>query len=99
MTASLSRSVSTTGKSVFLEQNNKGIGVWSGQFTELRIPKLFNLRSDPFERGDESILYNRWMAERAFVQIPMQGARHSMAAELQGVSNSSEARELQTWMM
>lgn len=59
-------------KSVFLEQNNKGIGVWSGQFTELRVPKLFNLRSDPFERGDESILYNKWMAERAFVQVPMQ---------------------------
>ncbi len=38
-------------KSVFLEQDNKGIGVWSGQFTDLRIPKLFNLRSDPFERG------------------------------------------------
>ena len=59
-------------KCVFLEQNNKGIGVWSGQFTELRLPKLFNLRSDPFERGDESILYNKWMAERAFVQVPMQ---------------------------
>ena len=59
-------------KSVFLEQNNKGIGVWSGQFTDLRIPKLFNLRSDPFERGDESILYNKWMADRAFVQVPMQ---------------------------
>ena len=40
-------------KCVFLEQNNKGIGVWSGQFTELRLPKLFNLRADPFERGDE----------------------------------------------
>lgn len=59
-------------KSVFLEQNNKGIGVWSGQFTDLRVPKLFNLRSDPFERGDESILYNKWMADRAFVQVPMQ---------------------------
>ena len=59
-------------KAVFLEQDNKGIGVWSGQFTDLRIPKLFNLRSDPFERGDESILYNKWMADRAFVQVPMQ---------------------------
>lgn len=59
-------------KAVFLEQNNKGIGVWSGQFTALRLPKLFNLRSDPFERGDESILYNKWMADRAFVQVPMQ---------------------------
>jgi arylsulfatase A-like enzyme len=59
-------------KAVFLEQNNEGIGVWQGQFTNLRLPKLFNLRADPFERGDESIDYNKWMAERAFVQVPMQ---------------------------
>ena len=39
-------------KTVFLEQTHKGIGVWQGQFTNLRIPKLFNLHSDPFERGD-----------------------------------------------
>jgi hypothetical protein len=59
-------------KCVFLEQDHKGIGVWSGQFTELRLPKLFNLRSDPFERGDESILYDKWMIDRAFVKVPMQ---------------------------
>src|SRR5262245_13104609 len=59
-------------KSVFLEQTNKGIGVWQGQFTNLRVPKLFNLRADPFERGDESIEYNKWMVDRAFVQVPMQ---------------------------
>ncbi|MGB6352036.1 MAG: arylsulfatase, partial [Pseudolabrys sp.] len=59
-------------KAVFLEQDNKGIGVWQGQFTDLRLPKLFNLRSDPFERGDQSILYNKWLADRAFVQVPLQ---------------------------
>ncbi len=59
-------------KCVFLEQNNKGIGVWQGEFTNLRIPKLFNLRADPFERGDEFIDYNKWMMDRAFVQVPMQ---------------------------
>jgi len=32
-------------------------GVWTSQFTKLRIPKLYNLRADPFERGDGSILY------------------------------------------
>lgn len=41
-----------------------------GGFDELRLPKLFNLRSDPFERGDQSILYDQWVAERAFVQDP-----------------------------
>jgi arylsulfatase A-like enzyme len=60
-----------TWKSVFLEQNNEGIGVWQGQFSDLRVPKLFNVRADPFERGDQSIEYNKWMVERAFVQVPM----------------------------
>jgi arylsulfatase len=59
-------------KCVFLEQDNKGIGVWQGQFTNLRMPKLFNLRADPFERGDESIEYNKWLADHLFVQVPMQ---------------------------
>ncbi len=59
-------------KIVFKEQDNTGIGVWQGQFTDLRLPKLFNLRSDPFERADQSILYNKWMADRAFVQVPAQ---------------------------
>ena len=57
---------------VFKEQDHTGIGVWSGEFTNLRLPKLFNLRADPFERGDESIQYDMWMAERAFVQVPAQ---------------------------
>jgi arylsulfatase A-like enzyme len=59
-------------KIVFKEQNNKGIGVWQDEFTNLRVPKLFHLRADPFERGDESILYDKWMVERVFVQVPAQ---------------------------
>ena len=59
-------------KVVFKEQDHKGIGVWQNDFTNLRVPKLFELRADPFERGDESILYDKWMADRAFVQVPAQ---------------------------
>ncbi|UIJ81791.1 arylsulfatase [Rhizobium leguminosarum] len=59
-------------KAVFMEQNHEGIGVWMRGFEELRIPKLFNLRADPFERGDESILYDKWLADHAFVQVPLQ---------------------------
>ncbi|TAV97722.1 arylsulfatase [Rhizobium ruizarguesonis] len=59
-------------KAVFMEQNHDGIGVWMRGFEELRIPKLFNLRADPFERGDESILYDKWLADHAFVQVPLQ---------------------------
>ena len=42
-------------KIVFLEQRATGFGVWREGFTPLRLPKTFNLRSDPFERADESI--------------------------------------------
>lgn len=59
-------------KCVFLAQEHTGLGVWQGEFTNLRVPKLFNLRSDPFERGDESILYDKWLADHVFIQVPMQ---------------------------
>jgi arylsulfatase len=59
-------------KVVFKEQDNKGMGVWRGEFTDLRAPKIFNVRSDPFERGDESFLYDKWMADRAFALVPAQ---------------------------
>jgi len=36
-----------------MEQRAHGFSVWQEPFVELRFPKLFNLRSDPFERGDE----------------------------------------------
>src|SRR5262249_4177104 len=35
-------------------------------------PKIFNVRSDPFERGDQSIFYDKWMADRAFLLVPAQ---------------------------
>jgi arylsulfatase len=60
-------------KAVFMEQRAKGLGVWREPFSPLRIPKIFNLRSDPFERGDDSSLfYDKWMADRAFVLVPAQ---------------------------
>jgi arylsulfatase len=59
-------------KIVFKEQLHTGLGVWSGEFTNLRIPKPFNLRADPFERGDESMLYDKWLADRDFVIVPAQ---------------------------
>jgi arylsulfatase len=47
--------------------------VWQDPFVPLRFPKLFNLRSDPFETGDhESIDYPRWRVDHAFVMVPAQ---------------------------
>jgi hypothetical protein len=35
-------------------------------------PKVFDLRADPFERGDESFLYDKWVADRMFYIVPAQ---------------------------
>lgn len=57
----------------FLEQRAPGgIGIWREPFAQMRIPKLFNLRSDPFERADQSIFYDKWTADRVFIQVPAQ---------------------------
>ena len=34
---------------------------------------LENLRSDPFERGDEAILYDKLTSDHVFIQVPAQG--------------------------
>jgi arylsulfatase len=59
-------------KAVFLEQRSKGLGVWREPFSPLRVPKIFNLRTDPFEAGDDSFLYDKWMVDRAFLLVPAQ---------------------------
>ena len=60
-------------KLVFAEQRTHGYEVWQDPFVTLRLPKLFNLRTDPFERADhEGIDYPRWRFERAFLLVPAQ---------------------------
>ncbi|MOA49342.1 hypothetical protein D3C78_1722100 [compost metagenome] len=34
-------------------------------FEKLRFPKIFDIYADPFERGDESIMYNMWLTHHA----------------------------------
>lgn len=48
-------------KFVFAEQRAKRFDVWRDPFVPLRIPKIFHLRRDPFERADtDSNSYNLW---------------------------------------
>jgi arylsulfatase len=56
-------------KIVFAEQRKQGtLAVWAEPFTFLRIPKFFNLRTDPFERADTtSNTYFDWMIDRAYI--------------------------------
>jgi len=37
---------------------------------KLRVPLLYNWRSDPFERGPNSFLYSDWQVHRAFAFVP-----------------------------
>ncbi len=60
-------------KAVFLENRGKAFEVWREPFTELRVPLLFNLRRDPFEKAQHnSNTYNDWFLSRVFVILPMQ---------------------------
>jgi len=60
-------------KIVFLEQRAHGNEVWEEPFVALRMPKLFNLRTDPFERADhEAIGYPEWRFNRLFALAPAQ---------------------------
>jgi arylsulfatase len=56
-------------KVVFIEQRAAGtLRIWAEPFTVLRVPKLYNLRTDPFERADiTSNTYYDWFLDRAFM--------------------------------
>jgi len=60
-------------KLVFAEQRAHGLDVWQDPFVTLRFPKLFNVRSDPFETADhEGMDYNHWRVEHVFLMVPAQ---------------------------
>jgi arylsulfatase len=60
-------------KLVFAEQKARYFDVWAYPFIQLRIPKVFNLRRDPFERADtDSNNYRHWWIRHAFILVPAQ---------------------------
>jgi arylsulfatase A-like enzyme len=62
-------------KVVFLEQRDDTPGAFREPLVPLRSPKLFNLRTDPFERAElTSRLYEKWAADRSFVLLAAQAA-------------------------
>jgi len=56
-------------KAVFMEQRATGtLQIWMEPFVPLRVPKLFNLRTDPFERADiTSNTYFDWLLDNAIL--------------------------------
>nr|WP_044251975.1 arylsulfatase [Rhodopirellula sp. SWK7] len=61
-------------KLVFLEQRVAGtLQIWAEPFVSLRLPKIFNLRTDPYERADiTSNTYYDWLLDHAFLLVPAQ---------------------------
>lgn len=63
-------------KLVFMEQRATGtLRIWAEPFVPLRVPKLFNLRTDPYERADiTSNTYYDWFLDHVYLLIPAQSA-------------------------
>ena len=61
-------------KVVFCEQRMQGtMAIWSEPFTPLRVPKLFNMKTDPYERADiTSNTYYQWFIEHVYLLLPVQ---------------------------
>jgi len=61
-------------KVVFCEQRQQGtMAIWSEPFTPLRVPKLFNMKTDPYERADiTSNTYYQWFIEHVYLLLPVQ---------------------------
>jgi arylsulfatase A-like enzyme len=64
----------TDWKMIFMEQKAQGtFRVWMEPFVPLRVPLIFNLRRDPYERAEiTSNTYYDWMLDRAFLLVPAQ---------------------------
>jgi arylsulfatase len=61
-------------KLIFMEQKAAGtFRVWMEPFVPLRLPLLFNLRRDPYERASiTSNTYYDWMLDHVFLMVPAQ---------------------------
>jgi arylsulfatase A-like enzyme len=61
-------------KIVFSEQRATGtMKIWSEPFTPLRVPKIFDLRADPYERADiTSNTYYDWLLSQVYIFVGAQ---------------------------
>jgi arylsulfatase len=62
-------------KLVFAEQRQQGtLQIWAEPFVNLRLPKMFDLRADPYERADvTSNTYWDWVLAHAYLLVAGQG--------------------------
>jgi arylsulfatase len=80
-------------KFVFEEQRATGtLKIWGEPFVTLRFPKLFNLRTDPYERADiTSNTYYDWWFDHAYICVPAQHIVGEFLATFKEFPPSQEA--------
>jgi arylsulfatase len=77
----------------FMEQRARGLAVWQEPLVSLRFPKLFNLRSDPFERAEHVL---RQVGRRPHVCLRTgAGGCRPIPQDFRGVPPPPEAVQLQ----
>jgi len=78
-------------KMVFVEQRAKGtLGIWAEPFTTLRLPKIFNLKTDPYERAEiTSNTYWDWFLDHVYLLLPAQ----SIVADFLGTFKAFPPRQ------
>ncbi len=70
-------------KVVLMQQNLIGLDVWSDPLAELRMPRIIDLRTDPFERAPEmSGNYETWMIQHAFIGYPVRDYAQDFPVDL-----------------
>ena len=87
-------------KLVFMEQRVQGtLRVWAEPFVTLRVPKLFNLRTDPVRTGGHYVEHLLRLGHRP--RLPARaraGLRGQVPDDVQGVPAAAEGRPASTSM-
>ncbi|HEX5171736.1 MAG TPA: arylsulfatase [Cyclobacteriaceae bacterium] len=51
----------------FIEQYHEGLDIWVRDYTKLRVPQVYDLYADPFERGPNSFEYPEWQVHHIYL--------------------------------
>ena len=80
-------------KVVFSEQRVRGHDADLAEpFVQLRVPKVFNLRTDPLERADiTSNSYYEWFLHHDYIALAALGDHRAVPRDVQGVPAAAEA--------
>ena len=76
-------------KAIYLENRARQLEVWREPFVHLRLPLLFNLRRDPFERAQHnSNTYHDWFIDRAYRARAAAGGGQQVSYDLKDIPPS-----------